>query len=80
MSIHRIILSELLFPGENSKHYCGKRVLTCHCCNGVCEEPGCNCTACAQLDVSQEEVMSQHKHSEQVISSWTWKQSVGRWM
>ncbi|KAF6037700.1 hypothetical protein EB796_003998 [Bugula neritina] len=62
--------------GENSKHYCGKRVLTCHCCNGVCEEPGCNCTACAQLDASQEEVMSQHKHSEQVISSWTWKQSV----
>lgn len=40
---------------NNGKHYCGRKVLTCLCCNGYCgPDFGCNCNDCKSLDELQE--------------------------
>ncbi|XP_056015509.1 E3 ubiquitin-protein ligase TRIM36-like isoform X2 [Ostrea edulis] len=37
--------------GSTGKYYCGRRVLSCRCCDGQCgPDNGCNCKPCQQLD------------------------------
>ncbi|XP_072049397.1 uncharacterized protein [Amphiura filiformis] len=37
--------------GTTGKYYCGRRVLSCYCCNGHCGPTnGCNCADCQKLD------------------------------
>lgn len=38
-------------PGQTGKYYCGRKVLSCFCCDGHCgPNDGCNCSACQWLD------------------------------
>ena len=38
---------------KNGKYYCGRKILSCMCCNGNCgPSNGCNCKACQWLDNS----------------------------
>ena len=37
--------------GASGHYYCGLRVLTCPCCDGICgPQNGCNCWPCQNLD------------------------------
>nr|CAD7427836.1 unnamed protein product [Timema monikensis] len=63
--------------GESGHYYCGLRVLTCPCCDGICgPNTGCNCPACQRLD--QEEAARTELRgttplpSLPQIESWTW--------
>nr|CAD7453262.1 unnamed protein product [Timema tahoe] len=63
--------------GESGHYYCGLRVLTCPCCDGICgPNTGCNCPACQRLD--QEEAARTEVRgttplpSLPQIDSWTW--------
>ena len=70
--------------GESGKYYCGLRLLSCPCCNGVCEPNGCNCSACAQLDAeekaSPEGARKRFQSSQQIINMWAWKRSIGQFI
>ncbi|CAG7818352.1 unnamed protein product [Allacma fusca] len=63
--------------GENGHYYCGMKVLTCPCCDGICgPQTGCNCGPCQRLD-KEEEVRRFAKANTIIISSmihqsWTW--------
>nr|CAD7262173.1 unnamed protein product [Timema shepardi] len=70
---------------ESGHYYCGLRVLTCPCCDGICgPNTGCNCPACQRLD--QEEAARTELRgttplpSLPQIDSWTWgpQPSVGQ--
>jgi len=41
----------MYFSGEDGHYYCGMKVLSCLCCDGICgPQHGCNCTPCQKLD------------------------------
>ncbi|XP_054270101.1 E3 ubiquitin-protein ligase HERC2 isoform X2 [Macrosteles quadrilineatus] len=61
--------------GHSGHYYCGLRVLTCACCDGICgPQRGCNCGPCQQLD--QEEVCRTQQHkpqpSQYLLDRWEW--------
>ncbi|XP_061183765.1 E3 ubiquitin-protein ligase HERC2-like isoform X1 [Saccostrea echinata] len=63
--------------GETGKYYCGMKVLSCSCCDGHCgPNNGCNCLPCQKLDQEEaqqhKEDLSNPKHSQPIINSWTW--------
>lgn len=65
----------MFFIGHNGHYYCGLRVLTCTCCDGICgPQRGCNCLPCQQLD-QEEATRSQTKKpcsSTELVDSWVW--------
>ena len=72
--------------GETGKYYCGRRLISCQCCDGVCgPNDGCNCTSCSQLDIEDKNHYDKSsaaagrsgKSSQHIINSWTWKQKIG---
>ncbi|CAH0722311.1 unnamed protein product, partial [Brenthis ino] len=41
--------------GDSGKYYCGLRILTCTCCDGLCgPHSGCACTPCTALSTEEE--------------------------
>ncbi|XP_022131000.2 probable E3 ubiquitin-protein ligase HERC2 [Pieris rapae] len=70
--------------GDSGKYYCGLRILSCTCCDGLCgPHSGCACPPCTALS-SEEELRAsiQSKlvaplHSAQVIDEIKWKQDPG---
>ncbi|XP_049844846.1 E3 ubiquitin-protein ligase HERC2 [Schistocerca gregaria] len=63
--------------GESGHYYCGLRVLTCACCDGVCgPQSGCNCGACQQLDQEmaslEENKLSEPPPSQPQLDRWVW--------
>ncbi|KAF5270348.1 hypothetical protein FQR65_LT05536 [Abscondita terminalis] len=63
--------------GEFGKYYCGLRVLTCTCCDGICgPHTGCNCPPCQKIDVEEVELKESEKKTfltpNQILESWTW--------
>ncbi|XP_071496413.1 E3 ubiquitin-protein ligase HERC2-like [Diadema antillarum] len=71
------VINSAGFPakkGETGKYYCGRRVLSCTCCDGRCgPNSGCNCPSCRKLD--EEEKQSDNReglHSSSYMESWTW--------
>ncbi|CAG9575570.1 unnamed protein product [Danaus chrysippus] len=70
--------------GDSGKYYCGLRILTCTCCDGLCgPHSGCACTPCTAL--STEEELRASIQSKivapppplQVIDEIKWKQDPG---
>ncbi|XP_063970630.1 E3 ubiquitin-protein ligase HERC2-like [Lytechinus pictus] len=71
------IINSAGFParkGETGKYYCGRRVLTCTCCEGRCgPTKGCNCSSCQKLDDEEKHTDTKDAlHSTSFIESWTW--------
>ncbi|XP_044756400.1 E3 ubiquitin-protein ligase HERC2 [Coccinella septempunctata] len=63
--------------GELGKFYCGQKVLTCTCCDGICgPSNGCNCQSCQKLDAEEAERKSQLKERNSLPSVDTF---LGRW-
>jgi len=67
----------MYFSGEHGHYYCGMRVLSCLCCDGICgPQHGCNCTPCQKLDEEEtarttamvEKTMS----AKRIMDSWLW--------
>uniref|UniRef100_A0A6P7FTJ3 HECT-type E3 ubiquitin transferase n=1 Tax=Diabrotica virgifera virgifera TaxID=50390 RepID=A0A6P7FTJ3_DIAVI len=64
--------------GEFGKYYCGQRVLTCTCCDGICGPlSGCNCQPCQKLDAeesTQNNVSYKEKFPsiESLLYRWDW--------
>ncbi|KAI5642407.1 regulator of chromosome condensation (RCC1) repeat domain-containing protein [Phthorimaea operculella] len=70
--------------GDSGKYYCGLRILTCTCCDGLCgPHSGCACGPCSALSAEEElRVAIQSKlvpppPSIQVIDDLKWKQDPG---
>ncbi|XP_049884481.1 probable E3 ubiquitin-protein ligase HERC2 isoform X2 [Pectinophora gossypiella] len=70
--------------GDSGKYYCGLRILTCTCCDGLCgPHSGCACAPCSALSAEEElRVSIQSKlvapsPSVQVIDDLKWKQDPG---
>ncbi|KAJ0180993.1 hypothetical protein K1T71_003078 [Dendrolimus kikuchii] len=70
--------------GDSGKYYCGLRILTCTCCDGLCgPHSGCACPPCTALSAEEEvRVSIQAKliappPSIQVIDDLKWKQDPG---
>ncbi|KAL0895990.1 hypothetical protein ABMA27_011981 [Loxostege sticticalis] len=70
--------------GESGKYYCGLRILTCTCCDGLCgPHSGCACPPCSALSAEEElRIAIQSKlvpplPSVQVIDDLKWKQDPG---
>ncbi|VVD02569.1 unnamed protein product [Leptidea sinapis] len=70
--------------GDSGKYYCGLRILTCTCCDGLCgPHSGCACQPCTTLSAEEElRVSIQSKNvappsSVQVIDEIKWKQEPG---
>ncbi|XP_068628740.1 probable E3 ubiquitin-protein ligase HERC2 [Battus philenor] len=70
--------------GDSGKYYCGLRILTCTCCDGLCgPHSGCACESCSKLSCDEEQrVAIQNKliaplPSIQVIDDIKWKQDPG---
>ena len=67
-----------LFLGDGGHYYCGMKVLTCPCCDGICgPRSGCNCTPCQKLDREEAEKLSSvglgnYTSSKTLLDSWTW--------
>jgi hypothetical protein len=66
-----------LVLGESGHYYCGLRVLTCPCCDGICgPQTGCNCNPCQRLDreeAARVEVKSADPAPSQTqTDSWAW--------
>lgn len=66
-----------LFIGESGHYYCGLRVLTCPCCDGICgPQRGCNCGPCQKLDKDEairiEIETKKPSPSQPQIESWVW--------
>ncbi|KAF7266968.1 hypothetical protein GWI33_019752 [Rhynchophorus ferrugineus] len=63
--------------GQFGKYYCGQRVLTCTCCDGICgPQSGCNCTPCQKLD-AEKVVHTQNKKEkipliDTLLEQWAW--------
>ncbi|KAJ8962033.1 hypothetical protein NQ314_005815 [Rhamnusium bicolor] len=71
--------------GEFGKFYCGQRVLTCTCCDGICgPHSGCNCQPCQKLDAEElsQNVPEKEKipSMESLLDRWAWgpQPSVGQ--
>ncbi|KAG5897066.1 hypothetical protein JTB14_025882 [Gonioctena quinquepunctata] len=63
--------------GEFGKYYCGQRILTCTCCDGICgPHSGCNCQPCQKLDAeeSAQNVPRKDKSPsmESLLDRWAW--------
>ncbi|KAK9747383.1 Regulator of chromosome condensation (RCC1) repeat [Popillia japonica] len=62
--------------GELGKYYCGLRVLTCACCDGICGPTnGCNCQPCQKLDAEEQNIKQDEKRlpsPQFLLDSWTW--------
>ncbi|KAL1491483.1 hypothetical protein ABEB36_012074 [Hypothenemus hampei] len=63
--------------GEFGKFYCGQRVLTCTCCDGICgPQSGCNCHPCQKLDAEKASQITVKKEkipqTEALINQWAW--------
>ncbi|KAL0227431.1 hypothetical protein RCL1_003575 [Eukaryota sp. TZLM3-RCL] len=51
------IIAISVFVGDNGKHYCGRKILSCSCCDGYCgPRYGCNCLECMKLDLRSTQV------------------------
>ena len=66
--------------GLTGKYYCGRKILSCSCCNGHCgPNNGCNCLSCQKLDQEERELREEEERhpataSAMIIDSWTWGQ------
>ncbi|XP_056632300.1 E3 ubiquitin-protein ligase HERC2 isoform X1 [Diorhabda sublineata] len=63
--------------GEFGKYYCGQRVLTCACCDGICgPNCGCNCQPCQKLDAEESTQNISNKEKlpsiETLLYRWDW--------
>ncbi|XP_048524463.1 E3 ubiquitin-protein ligase HERC2 [Dendroctonus ponderosae] len=63
--------------GEFGKFYCGQRVLTCTCCDGICGPlTGCNCPPCQNLDAEKTALSAAKKEKLPLASTqlnqWAW--------
>ncbi|KAF5273445.1 hypothetical protein FQA39_LY07462 [Lamprigera yunnana] len=63
--------------GEFGKYYCGLKVLTCTCCDGICgPHTGCNCSPCQKIDAEEADSKQTNKQNlplpNQILESWTW--------
>ncbi|CAB3255423.1 unnamed protein product [Arctia plantaginis] len=70
--------------GDSGKYYCGLRILTCTCCDGLCgPHSGCACPPCAALSTEEElRISIQSKAaapppSVQIIDDLKWKLDPG---
>lgn len=65
------------FLGENGHYYCGMRVLSCLCCDGICgPQHGCNCTPCQKLDDEETArtaaMVERAISARRIMDSWLW--------
>ncbi|XP_066141939.1 E3 ubiquitin-protein ligase HERC2 isoform X1 [Euwallacea fornicatus] len=63
--------------GEFGKYYCGQKVLTCACCDGICgPQTGCNCTPCQKLDAEKAAQTVDKKEKaplmDALLNQWAW--------
>ncbi|KAG8235164.1 hypothetical protein J437_LFUL015204, partial [Ladona fulva] len=64
--------------GETGHYYCGMRVLTCPCCDGICgPQTGCNCGPCQRLDQEENAREAVDRKgwpppSRPQFEAWTW--------
>ncbi|XP_020288916.1 E3 ubiquitin-protein ligase HERC2 isoform X1 [Pseudomyrmex gracilis] len=63
--------------GENGHYYCGMRVLSCLCCDGICgPQHGCNCTPCQKLDEEETArttaMVEKGLSARRIMDSWLW--------
>ncbi|XP_042876756.1 E3 ubiquitin-protein ligase HERC2-like isoform X6 [Penaeus japonicus] len=64
--------------GESGHYYCGMKVLTCPCCDGICgPQSGCNCGPCQKLDREEAERELENGEaytppSPSLLDGWTW--------
>ncbi|XP_072748341.1 E3 ubiquitin-protein ligase HERC2 [Anoplolepis gracilipes] len=63
--------------GENGHYYCGMRVLSCLCCDGICgPQHGCNCTPCQKLDDEETArtaaMVERTTSARRIMDSWLW--------
>ncbi|CAB3375688.1 Hypothetical predicted protein [Cloeon dipterum] len=65
--------------GESGHYYCGMKVLSCACCDGICgPQMGCNCAPCQKLDDDESKRLKTGAEDKtplpfkQQINSWTW--------
>ncbi|KAG6461484.1 hypothetical protein O3G_MSEX012658 [Manduca sexta] len=70
--------------GDSGKYYCGLRILTCTCCDGLCgPHSGCACVPCTALSLEEEHrIAIQSKlvtppSSLHVVDDLKWKQDPG---
>lgn len=74
------LLTCCVFAGESGHYYCGMRVLTCACCDGLCgPQMGCNCSPCQRLDqdeTKRAEIFGRFQKTlpqfKPQLESWTW--------
>ncbi|KAB7494648.1 E3 ubiquitin-protein ligase HERC2, partial [Armadillidium nasatum] len=63
---------------EGGHYYCGMKVLTCPCCDGICgPQSGCNCGPCQKLEKEEAERLQSfgqrpHPPSLTLLESWNW--------
>lgn len=71
------------YPRSDGKYYCGRKVLSCSCCEGVCgPNSSCVCDACQIIPGSlelAEDIQNHHEKvndntstSESYFESWMW--------
>ena len=65
--------------GDTGKYYCGRKILSCSCCNGHCgPNNGCNCLPCQKLDQEERELREEEERrpatAGSIMDSWTWGQ------
>ncbi|CAH1128754.1 unnamed protein product [Ceutorhynchus assimilis] len=63
--------------GDFGKYYCGQRVLTCTCCDGICgPQSGCNCSPCQKLDAEKatQPIIRKDKIPlmDTLLNQWAW--------
>ncbi|RLU17868.1 hypothetical protein DMN91_010107 [Ooceraea biroi] len=63
--------------GFSGHYYCGMRVLSCVCCDGICgPQQGCNCTSCQKLDeeetVRTTAMVEKPISTRRIMDSWLW--------
>ncbi|KOB65005.1 putative E3 ubiquitin-protein ligase HERC2 [Operophtera brumata] len=70
--------------GDSGKYYCGLRILTCTCCDGLCgPHSGCACSPCTALSAEEEHRISLQNQliapppASQVIDDLKWKLDPG---
>lgn len=69
-----------IISGDGGHYYCGMKVLSCACCDGICgPQMGCNCAPCQKLDEDEIKRSKSANTDEkpappfkQQINSWTW--------
>ncbi|KAL2717183.1 E3 ubiquitin-protein ligase HERC2 [Vespula squamosa] len=63
--------------GDSGHYYCGMKVLSCLCCDGICgPQHGCNCGPCQKIDSEEAArttlLMENTMPAQQLIDSWIW--------